>query len=402
MNVVLAHNYYRSDAPSGENAVFEIECKLLQSNGHTVHTYTKHSDSLADRGLLGVVKGAASSIWNPVSAAELLRLVKDTRADIVHVHNTFPLISPAIFSAIRREAATVLTLHNYRVQCAAAIPLRDGAVCTKCIEKQSVLPALRYGCYRDSHIATAPMAASVFLHKAIGTWQKHVDAFIALSNFQKKLMIKGGLPEGKVHVKPNFFPGTPEPTEWEEKKDRVIFVGRLGEEKGVKTLLHAWRELGMFAPELLIVGDGPLRSEVESMASGSNVRFVGQISSEKTQRYITNSKLLILPSEWFEGFPMVIREAFALGTPVAASAIGPLPEIVIPGTNGFLFSPSQPLEIARCIRGAMSDERALRTLGDGARESFRTLYSEESNYAQLRRIYENAVIQNSHRAAGVS
>ena len=391
MNILLVHNFYGSGSPSGENAVFEAELQLLESRGHHVETFTRHNDQLRGKGKLGEIQGALSLTWNSTAARELKELVNRFKADVVHVHNTFPMISPAIFAAARTKAATVLTLHNYRLQCPAAIPARNGSVCTKCITQRSVMPALYHRCYRDSLLATSPLAGSIAFHNRRGTWGKDVDAFIALSKFQKNLMVRGGLPESKMHVKPNFFPGAPPLPSWDTRHEQVVFVGRLSREKGLMSLLRAWEILGDAAPHLVVVGDGPLMSEVKSYARRLGIEVKGHLGSEEVQNIIMNSQLALLPSEWFEGFPMVIREAFAAGTPVAASAIGPIPEIVLDGVSGVLFPPKNPEKLAEIVYSTFQNKEKLKRLGMAAYQSFRDLYNEDTNYEQLIGIYQSAI-----------
>lgn len=394
MKVLLIHNFYGSEAPSGENHVFEAEKALLEQHGHTVAIFTRHSDDIRRQGLRGALRGAASVPWNPFAASALRKKVEDFKPDVVHAHNTFPLVSPSIFHTVGHQAANVLTLHNYRLLCAAGIPMRKGKVCTQCIDQRSVFPALRYGCYRNSRIATLPLAANVALHRRIGTWQHEVDAFVALSEFQKQRMAEGGLPEGKIHVKPNFYAGNPDVVPLVQRSGHVVFVGRLGEEKGVRTLIEAWQRWGTAAPELRLIGDGPLRETLQQQAAGLPITFLGQVASEVAQAQIADARLLILPSECFEGFPMVVREAFAFGTPVAVSNLGPLPSIVQHGANGVVFEPSQPSSLFREIEALWAKPLMLQQLSDGARKSFEMLYNEDANYQLLMDIYQQAIKRN--------
>ncbi|MCT8166642.1 MULTISPECIES: glycosyltransferase family 4 protein [unclassified Pseudomonas] len=391
MRILLAHNFYNSATPSGENQVLEAERRLLAKNGDDVQLFSKYSDSIAKKGKLGVLSAALGTPWRMDIKHELRSVLDGFQPDIVHVHNTFPLISPAIFPALAGRAARVLTLHNYRLFCPAAIPMREGKVCIECMQAKSSLPSLIHGCYRESRLATLPMALNVELHRYLGTWRKHVDAFIALSEFQRSLMIDAGLPAEKVFVKPNFYPGSPVVQPWLNREPYVVFVGRLTAEKGVISLLRAWQAWGAAAPELRIVGDGALRDQLESMGAGLPVRFLGQVDAKEAERQIANARLQILPSEWFEGFPMVIREAFAFGTPAAVSDIGPLPSIVQNGTSGIVFKPAAPDSILACVRDAWHTPGLLERLGQGARLAFEENYTEGANYAILRSIYEQAM-----------
>lgn len=391
MRIILGHNFYNSKIPSGENQVFDTEHHLLTINGNVVESFTRYSDELSAKGWIGTIQGALSSTWNPWMAKAILRKISDFQPDIIHFHNTFPLISPSVFHAVGKRSARVLTLHNYRLFCSAAIPMRNGKVCTKCLDNNSPLPAMIYGCYRNSRIATLPISISVGLHRTIGTWTHEVDAFIVLSNFQRDLMIKAGLPSEKVHVKPNFYPGNPIVIPWSERKDYIVFAGRLTAEKGVINLLRAWQAWGANAPELRLVGDGELRSELEHMATGLPVRFLGRLTPEDTQAQIASSRLLILASECLETFGLVVVEAFAHGTPVAVSNLGPLPSIVQHGKNGFLFEPCNPTSLLHEVRTAWECQELLEYTGQGARIEFETKYTEEANYASLIEIYKQAI-----------
>ena len=247
MRILLVHNHYGSGVPSGENAVFALERAMLERHGHDVQAFERHSDDIRKRGALGLIQGALATPWNPGAAAVMRNTIKEFRPHVVHAHNTFPLISPAIFPAAS-GTGRILTLHNYRLVCPAAIPMRGGNVCTECMDKQSVLPALRHGCYRGSHLATLPMAANVALNRARGTWQRDVEAFITLSRFQRDRMIASGLPAKNIWVKPNFYTGTPTVIPFVDRPSRVVFVGRMSAEKGVEDLLTAWLDWGPSAP----------------------------------------------------------------------------------------------------------------------------------------------------------
>lgn len=396
MKTLLAHNFYGSANPSGENQVVEAEQAMLRAHGHTVSLFSRHSDALRAQGVLGAVKGALATPWNPLAARALQRACDAFQPDVVHVHNTFPLLSPAIFRAIGRRAARVLTLHNYRLFCPAAIPLRDGQVCTQCLDTRSALPALRHGCYRGSRVATAPLALSVSLHRWLGTWTHEVDAFIALSEFQRERMVAAGLPRAKVHVKPNFYPGSPLPLAWAERAPCVVFAGRLTAEKGVVNLLRAWQAWGASAPELRLVGDGDLRPMLAQMAQGLPVRFLGQLSGAQAQAEIARARLLVLPSECFETFGLVVVEAFAFGTPAAVSDLGPLPSIVRHGHSGVVFRPADAPSLLDTLRTAWHTPGLLAQLGQGARTEFESQYTEAANHRQLMAIYQQAIEVSRH------
>jgi hypothetical protein len=203
MKVLLVHNFYGSSAPSGENTAFLAEADLLRQQGHTVIEFTRHSDTLRQQGPVGSVRGALSTPWNPFNLYRLRRTIERERPHIMHVHNTFPLLSPSVFYAAKDSGtATVMTIHNYRVFCAAAVPMRDGLPCSACLDRKAVFPALTNGCYRGSRLATVPLALKIALHRALGTWNNKIDALIALTQFQRATLVEAGLPEDSVYVKP--------------------------------------------------------------------------------------------------------------------------------------------------------------------------------------------------------
>ncbi len=244
--VLLVHNYYGSSAPSGENQVFEAEKAMLEKRGIEVRTFVRQSDTIRCGGKLrrlwGMLKGAASTVGNPFAARALSREIRAFRPEVVHFHNVFPLISPLGFRAAHRAGArVVLTLHNYRTVCAAGIPMREGRVCTDCFGG-CVAPALRHRCYRGSLFATAPLALNISLYRRhLAKW---VDRFIALSEFQRGKMVACGFPAEKVVVKPNFVKIADEKiVPPSERKDEILYVGRLSPEKGVHTLSRRGQNL---------------------------------------------------------------------------------------------------------------------------------------------------------------
>ncbi len=402
MKILLVHNFYGSSAPSGENMVYAAERDLLRQHGHTVIEFTRHSDEIIERGVFGTVQGALATPWNPFSKRALRVVLEKEKPDVMHVHNTFPLLSPSIFHAAKGLlTATVLTLHNYRTFCAAGIPMRDSVSCTECLDTQSVSPALKYGCYRKSRFATLPLAAMIALHRRLKTWEGHVDAFVVLSDFQKKKMVNAGLRPPNIHIKPPFYANPPSPLTWKERESKVIFIGRLGTEKGIHVLIDAWRLWGNGAPQLEIIGDGPervrLQKSVNGNGMGDKISFLGQLPFMEVQRRLRLARLLVLPSLCFEGFPMAIIEAFSLGVPVAASDIGPLPNIVKNAESGILYKPGEALSLYHAMKEIWDCSDRLRSLGQGARQEFDKKYTADTNYEILMKIYHTAIENRQSR-----
>lgn len=403
MKILLVHNFYGSAAPSGENTAYAAEAALLRSRGQSVIEFSRHSDDILRSGFSGTLKGAASVVWNPFSLRLLKRTLRETKPDLMHVHNTFPLLSPSIFFASREQnVPTVMTLHNYRIGCAAATAIRNDQPCTLCLDKKSVFPALRYGCYRESRIATIPVAAMIAYNNARDTWRSNVDAFITLTEFQREKMVRFGISPESLFVKPHFLDHPPNPVPWQERDTKVVFVGRLYAAKGIHILLDAWRRMGKRAPFLQVIGDGPMREELVRSMRGSeasdSVSFLGNVSRDDVLKYMSRAKLLVIPSVCYEGFPMVVQESFALGVPVAASNIGSLPYLIAENRNGKLFNPGDAGDILSCVTRMLGNDSGLRILGEGARRDFDERYTADKNYAALMAIYETAA---ERRAAKV-
>ncbi len=402
MKILLVHNFYGSSAPSGENTVYIVERDLLQNRGHQVIEFTRHSDEIRNRGFAGSVKGALATPWNPFAFKKLVDLLNVEQPDVMHTHNTFPLLSPAVLRAARgMKTATVLTLHNYRIFCAAGIPMRNITPCTECLDKQSVIPSLSYGCYRNSRMATLPLSLMIAFHNKVDTWHKDVDAFIPLTDFQRSKMADAGLPKERMHNKPHFYPDPPEPLPWEKHTSTVVFVGRLGPEKGVNLLIDAWKLWGDTAPLLELIGDGPERMKLEASARqpglSQKLRFHGYLSFEKTQEKMARASLLVLPSLCYEGFPMVIREAFALGVPVVASRLGSLPYLVEDGQNGVLFEPGNTKDLLGVLQKLWRQPEKLSAMGRKARADFEEKYTAAVNYEILMKIYQAAIRERQKR-----
>jgi glycosyltransferase involved in cell wall biosynthesis len=404
MRILLVHNFYGSSAPSGENRVVLEERDLLREAGHEIIEHFAYSDTVRDRGLLPLLKTALQVPWNHAARRRLARRVREVQPDIVHVHNVFPLFSPAIFGAAAGgRAAVIHTLHNYRVFCPGALLLRDNRVCTDCVERRSVIPALEHGCYRRSRLATAPLAACVALHRALGTYQRHVDAFIALTEFQKEQLSKAGLPPERIFVKANCLPSMVEPVPWEQREEKCVFVGRISREKGVRVLLDAWAAWGPSAPQLQIIGDGPELEELRSAAPtrvAGRISFCGQKSPEDTQALLSRARVLIMPSICYEGFPLVFREAVGYGVPVIASRIGALPELVEAHGSGRLFEAGNAQSLQQVLSSLWRDDSALRAISTAASAEARARYSPQANLAAFDAIYGLALERKKEPCSG--
>ena len=367
------------------------ESALLRAAGHQVLTYFRHNREMDHGTLLAKIATGPKAIWAQDSYRELGALLKREKPDVAHFHNTFPLISPsAYYACLDAHVPVVQTLHNYRLYCPAGTFFRNGGVCEECLE-HSLWRGVQHGCYRDSHAGTAAVALMLAAHRALGTWTRGVSCFIAVSEFARGKFVAAGLSPDRILVKPNFV--DPDPGERNGLGSYAIFVGRLSAEKGLRTLITAWAQLEKRIP-LVIVGDGPLRAEleIEAMRRGMTyVRFEGHLRPKKALAMMKGARLLVFPSEWYETFGMTIVEAFACGIPVICSRLGAMPELVADGRTGLHFSPSAPHDLAEKVRWAWAHLSRLAEMGRAARAEYETKYTAKRNYRHLMDIYERAI-----------
>jgi glycosyltransferase involved in cell wall biosynthesis len=402
MRVAVLHNFYCQRG--GEDAVFAAETALLERFGHSVHRFSVQNRDIDGSSLGSLVACAAKSVYSPASGRELRRFLRQVGADLVHVHNFFPRLSPAVYWAARAEGLPVVqTLHNYRLLCAGATLYRDGRICEKCLGRSVPLAGVRHGCFRGSRAGSAAVAAMVGLHGLLRTWSDKVDVYIAPTEFARRKFIEGGLPAEKIAVKPHFVPTDPGPGDG--RGGYVLFAGRLAEDKGIATMLAAWAQLrGRF--RLKIAGDGPQASLVrEAAASVPGVEWLGEKRHDGILELMGDAALLLVPSEWYETFGLVVIEAYAKGTPVLASNLGAIAELVRPRRTGWLFRPGDAEDLAQTIMRALSSTEDLRRMRRQARMEFEERFQPEQNYRQLLRIYETARARAerlpSNRSAGV-
>lgn len=395
MNILLVHNYYRAATPSGENIVFEAEAALLESAGHRVERFTRSNDEIADAPLSTVLTATLRMASNPRATAQLRRTLQRFQPDVVHFHNTFPLLSPALLAAAREYgAAVVATLHNYRTVCAQGGLLREGRICTECLDRRDVWPGLRHGCYQG-RFKSLFATHSIAHHRRAGTWREVPHALIVLTEFQQGLMERSGIPAQGLRVKPNFTAAT-QPIPWSSRDDHVIFVGRLFKEKGVWTLLEAWRALGTRAPRLKIVGSGvasaAMQRRVVEWGLSQKVEFLGVVPHAQAMDELARARLLIFPSLWYEPFGMALIEAYARAVPVLASRLGSLPAIVHENQTGALFPPGDASALAQAVSKLLADPAELERLGANALVEWERNYCPERNLAQLEAIYRDALV----------
>lgn len=385
MKILACHNHYQH--AGGEDQAFADECALLEQRGHEVIRYTVHNDAIQQMSNWDV---AWRSLWNPATARELGERIDRQRPDVMHCTNAFPLLSPSIYRAARRRGlAVVQALHNYRLLCCNSLLLRDGQPCEDCVGRRVAWPGVRHACYRNSRTGSAVVAAIQTVHHTLGTWSRNVDLFTACTDYARQKFATAGLPAERIVTRPNFV--FPDPQVGTGRGGYAVFVGRLSAEKGVEVLLEAWRHV----PEdvrLKIIGDGPLRPQVEAAADElPHVEWLGRRPSHEVLPLVGEARCLVLPSICYENGPKAMLEAYAKGTPVIASRLGAMTENVLAERTGLLFEPRDARDLAAQVLRLMRDDGLAAALRIGSRQDFEEKYSPDVAYGNLMNAYRRAL-----------
>jgi glycosyltransferase involved in cell wall biosynthesis len=398
VKILVVHNRYRCSA--GEDQVVRREAELLASAGHEVLEYTRHNGEIEEEGILSRASLGARTLWAWDSQRELLAILRAERPQVAHFHNTFPLISPAAYYACQEAGIPVVqSLHNPRLLCPGANFYRGGQICQDCLGKAVPWPGVLHSCYHKSLAQTATVAGMLTLHKLLGTWQTRVDAYIVFTEFFRKMFIGAGLPPEKMFLKPHFLASDPDVKP--PQADYALYVGRLAPEKGISTLLGAWKLLGSRVP-LRIVGEGPDRRALEAakeQARLSTISFEGHLAHGELRSVTKKAAFLIFPSESYETFGLAIIEAFACGVPVIASRLGAMMEIVETGKTGLHFTPGDVRDLASKVEWMWTHTRERQAMGSAARAEYEAKYTAKLNYGLLMHIYRSAQNRRTRRAA---
>lgn len=385
MNILIVHNAYQHKG--GEDSVMEAEVALLASHGHRVELFSRHNDELAQ---VHKAVAAMQTLWSSQSGKAFESMLRSFKPDVVHVHNTFPLISPSIYwVADRLGVPVVQTLHNFRLLCPQAMFLRDGKVCEDCLGKLPWRGAVR-GCYRDSKLQSTVLASMITLHRAVGTWQNKVTRYIALNDFCRSKFVEGGLPAARIVVKPNFV-------DFESSEDFArsgfLFAGRLSMEKGIDVLATAMALLS--DSHLKVAGVGPCASLLEGLRG---TQILGHLTPSVLKHEMSSAIAVVAPSVCYETFGMVVVEAFAAKTPVIASNIGVLPNLVKDGVTGILFESGNAQDLAVKMLWAQQHPEQMAQMGKNARTLYQAEFTAERNYQQLMAIYQDAIAEVKENA----
>ncbi len=385
MRVLVVHNRYRSSAPSGENQIVDAEIGLLRDAGIHVVSYLEDSDELVPPGSpIAKATAAVGPVYSPRGMSRFRLLLAYVRPDLVHVHNVFPLISPWVVRASKAAGVPVVqTVHNYRHSCLNGLHVRDGRRCDDCVGRRVPWPGVAHACYRGSRVQSLPMAVSQTLHKP--TWRM-ADAFLALTPFMVQRLLLSGLPAQKIRLRPTWVP---------DRSANAItsrdfcFVGRLDEPKGVPLLLAAWRQGPAPGRRLRIAGDGPLRDQVQAAADAdASLEYLGRLDAPGVARLLADSAVAVLPSMFYEGFPLVLAEAFAAGRPALVTAGGSAASVVS-DAEGWQ-APLHSAGIASTMK-AVTDAEAVRR-GEAARRRYENELSPAAALSSLLQIYTDVAL----------
>ena len=394
MRILIVHNRYQQRG--GEDAVFEAESQLLRRFGEDVQVYERSNVELKDYDVLQKMNFLFEINWSKKTYADIKRILKGFRPDVVHVHNIFYMISPSIYNACQEEGVPVVqSLHNFRLRCANGLFFRNNRVCEKCLDG-SLWWGVWYRCYKNSSFMTALTVRLLDHYWRNRTWQEKVTYYLTATEFTRSKYIKAGISAGKIIVKSNFFDHSPLASQG-DSQGYALYVGRLSHEKGVKVLLKAWKSLLEFP--LKIMGDGPLMDELKAYAAKENlklVEFLGYVPHQDYEAYLRNAKFVVVPSLCYENFPRIVAEAYAYGKPVLASRIGSFIELVRDNETGFLFEAGNSEDLLKKVHYFIDQENSVGKISRGARQEYESKYAPKDNYTDLKKIYEQAIHQYGH------
>lgn len=386
LRVLQVHTRYRQ--AGGEEEVVTAERRLLEEAGLSVaQVLFDNPRPGANRVSPARLTQSISAVWSRGAARRVREAIEANGSQVVHVHNTFVSASPSIYNAADMcRVPIVQTLHNYRLICPAATAYRAGHPCTDCMGRTIPWPAVIHSCYRGSRAQSAVVAASLAFGRATGTYSRRIGAYLALTKFQRDLLVQGGLPADKIRVVPNFL--EPDPGMASGPRSGFLFVGRLSEDKGVPTLVDA----AALMPGLVrVAGHGPLSPLVENAAGTGDLEALGRLEKSAVFDQLRGAVAMVLPSVWFEGLPVSVLEAYATGTPVIASKIGSLAEVIEDGVTGLLAIPGDAGDLADRLRWASDHPDEMRQMGSNARLEYETKYRGSTHLTALLETYRRLI-----------
>ena len=379
--VLMVHNYYQ--IPGGEDTVVANEKRLLEEHGHEVVLYTRHNDELKSMGNLRKLGLPFTTIFNPRTYRDIKRIIKEEKIEIVHVHNTLNLISPAVYyAAVKMKVPVVQTVHNFRFLCPGATFYRDGRICEDCVIK-GLKCAIKHKCYRNSRAQTLICVISTWIHRHTGILGK--INYICLTEFNKEklLQLRYIKPEN-VFIKPNFTFVTIH----DEGKNVVnedgyyLYIGRIEKIKGLEVIMSAFTKIP--DRKLKLAGTGTQIDEYKTKST-KNIEFLDFLNRDQLRSEIEGCKAVIVASQWYETFGMIIVEAYESSRPVIVGDIGNVSSLVEDGKTGvkFLYNDSDSLVNAIC----RFEEMDIHRLGNEGYKKYQKEFTPVANYKILEYVY---------------
>jgi len=393
MRVLILHNRYRY--AGGEDAAVAAEAELLRGAGANVLEHEVSNEIGGPFPILGNARLMLDSAWSRRMLEQTRALCASFQPHVVHVHNFWMKLTPAVHQAARESGAVVVqSLHNYRLLCVNALLLRDGKPCHDCVGHFPWRGVL-HGCFHDSRIASVAPARMIARTRRHGIWESNVDAFIVPSEFARARFIEAGFDAARLHVKPNFTEDPGRIARKPSASKTVVFAGRLSAEKGVETLLRAWALIARPGYRLVIAGDGPESAALRKLAQSCErpdqpIEFAGALSREDVSALLAGSRVVVVPSMTGETFGMSAVEAFAFGRPAIATDLGGQRELVEHAVNGYRVAPGSERELASAVETCIVSDAAVDRMGANARAMYRNRFTPECNLDRLIGIYRDA------------
>lgn len=387
--ILIVHNFYQQQG--GEDSYIFKEKNLLEQHGHIVILYTKQNAEIQNMSLRQKAMLPLNSFFNLKVFNDIRRIIREEQVSIVHVHNTLALISPSVYyAALFCRIPVIQTIHNFRLLCPSATLFFNGKVCEDCLSK-GLFMAIKRKCYRNSRLETLICVISLKIYRTLGVYKK--NNYICLTDFNKKklLQVNHGkkiyIDKKKVFVKSILSDLKGVQANYNARKDIILYFGRHEKNKGIYTLISAWKSIDKYS--LIICGDGPETPNLQRIVSTSgirNIEFRGYVTDKEKVDLISQSFAVIIPSLWYEGFPMTILESYAYGTPVIGSDVGNVGNIILDDQTGVIFKHDDAGDLVKAVERleAMSNEEFSRHIY----ETYCKKYNPEENYRQLKHIYD--------------
>lgn len=387
-----------------ERVMFE-EAAMLRGRGHEVSFFgcrgpsdleQEHAALYPPRVAIEQLRGfgkwrhALRVVYNPAMGRAFRRFLDVARPGILHAHNIYGGLTTAVLD-VAREAGlpVVLTVHDYKLVCPSYLALDHGRVCSACAGGRFYRCLLKR-CHKSSLAASALYTAEAYL-VAWGKKYAPIRRFICVSRFARQTLLDNGYAPDRLAYLPNSVE-TAGVVASPGEGAHALYAGRLSIEKGARTLLRAMKGLDI---PLRVVGDGPLRGELEAESARLGLRgrvtFAGYQSGEALAREFREAAFLVIPSEWYENAPMSVLEAFAHGKPVIGADIGGIPEMVEPGQTGLLFPPGDADALRERMDTLGRDRNRREEMGRAARRRAEEEFSPERHAEELLGVYEDCL-----------